>query len=157
MPAKNISIDHIARAHAQVEHKISLPNHIVGNPTSLKKAVYRPFVGESEQETPYDMTRVYVFPKSGERYHVLSCYILRSGGIELCLTSALRRDKQPCRICKPQELPNGASIYMVQSESGIYHRQSCPTITKKYVSMSKSEAISQGYTPCQICGGGEHE
>ena len=152
---QNISIDCIARAAVEVENKI--PRSTVKNPVSTKKIVFRPFVGESLQRTPYDMSRVYVFPKSGERYHTRSCYILQGGGVELLLTEKVRAEKEPCRICNPQKLPNGASIYVVQFESGIYHRQSCPTITKDYVCMSRSEAIAQGYTPCHICGGGEYD
>lgn len=157
LPAGNISIDYVARATVEMEHKIPLPLTTVHNPVALKKIVFRPFVGESQQRTPYDLARVYVFPESGERYHLLSCYILQSGGVELLLTEKIRREKQPCRICNPQELPNGSKVFTVQNESGIYHRQSCPTITKNYICMSRSEAIAQGYTPCKICGGGEYE
>ena len=157
LPDGSIWIDHIARAAVEMENQITIPNSTVNNPVSFKKVVFRPFVGESKHSVPYDMVRVYVFPKSGERYHLPSCRILHGGGIEVLLTEKIRREKQPCRICNPQELVNGSKVYTVQNESGIYHRQSCPTITKDYVCMSRSEAIAQGYTPCKICGGAEHE
>ncbi|NCB41528.1 MAG: hypothetical protein EOM59_02800 [Clostridia bacterium] len=150
-----ITIDNVSRAYATVESKIPILQTFADHPFSLKKIVYRPFVGESEQSTSYDATRVYVFPKRGERYHIRSCYILQGGGIEVLLTEQFRRVNKPCPICNPQELPNGSNVYIVKQESNIYHRKSCPTITKSYVCMSKSEAISKGYTPCQICQEGE--
>jgi len=151
----NIAIDHISRAYAVAENKVPFLQAFIDDPFSLKKVVYRPFVGESEQSTSYDATRVYVFPKHGERYHARSCYILHGGGIEVLLTEKFRRENKPCPLCTPQELPNGSNVYIVKQESNIYHRKSCPTITKSYVCMSKSEAISKGYTPCQLCQGGE--
>ena len=126
---------------------------MVENLKSCKKVVFRPFVGESIQNITGDTMRVYVFPRSGERYHLSSCYILKNGNLEILLTAELKRKRQPCKLCSPNELSLGAKVYMYSSINSIYHRKSCSAITKNYVSISKGEAIYQGYTACNICGG----
>ncbi len=154
LPEGNISIDHVVYASGEVLTFLPFPEYFTLDPASQKKVVFRPFVGESVQNTAGDMTGVYIFPKRGERYHSASCYILRDGNIEVLLTSKLREEKNPCKSCSPEKLPNGAKVYMFSVKSDVYHKKSCPTITKRYICIPKGEAISQGYTPCRICGGG---
>lgn len=156
LPGSDVSIDNIVHACGMLKTVIPFPKAPVQSPVIKKNITFRPFVGESVQNVPFDNTRVYVFPKSGERYHSLSCSILQGGTMEAFLTSGFRKAKEPCKICNPQNLPDGSKVYMFTSDSRIYHRQACPTITKSYVCISRGEAISQGYTPCLLCGGGEN-
>jgi len=110
--------------------------------------VYRPFIGESRTE---DNEMVYIFPKSGLRFHVDGCSTLKEGQVSLVLTDNLRGKYSACKLCEPDKLPNGSPVYMYSEYSDTYHRQSCSTITKSYECVSKSEAIKKGYSPCQIC------
>lgn len=109
--------------------------------------LYRPFVGKTKNVD--DM--VYIFPKSGKRFHVDGCSTLKEGEITSILTNQIRKKYQPCKICDPDKLPNGSSVYVYSDSSHVYHRQSCSTITKNYECVGRDEAISRGYTPCQIC------
>ncbi len=71
-----------------------------------RELYYRPFYGESAEVKNRDTT-VYVFPKSGKRYHIAGCSTM---------------DRNP-----------------------------------NYRAMSKSQAISMGYTECKLCGYGGHD
>ncbi len=77
------------------------------------------------------------------------------GDRELVLTDPVRMFYEPCKICRPQILPNGALVYMYSESSSVYHRKSCASISKSYETMSRSEAESKGYTPCMLCIGDE--
>jgi len=110
--------------------------------------LYRPFVGANSSA---DSDMVYIFPKSGERYHVDGCTTLKEGEICSVLTNDIRRRYEPCKICKPNELPNGSNVFVYSGSSHTYHRQSCSTITKSYECVTRKEAIAKGFTPCQIC------
>lgn len=109
--------------------------------------LYRPFVGKTKNID--DM--VYIFPKSGQRYHIDGCSTLKEGEITSVLTNDIRRRYKPCKICDPDKLPNGSSVYVYSDSTHVYHRQSCSTITKNYECVTKEDAILKGYTPCQIC------
>lgn len=110
--------------------------------------VYRPFVGESRA---VDNEMVYIFPKRGLRFHVEGCGTLKEGQLSVVLTADVRVKYSACKLCNPDKLPNGSSIYLYSEYSDTYHRQSCSTITKSYECITKSEAIKRGYSPCQIC------
>lgn len=94
---------------------------------------------------------VYIFPKRGERYHIIGCSTLKAGEVETVLTDSIRRKYKACQICKPETLPNGASVFLYTEGSRVYHKKTCATITKTYEKLRKSEAAERGYTPCKIC------
>ncbi|MFA7503061.1 MAG: hypothetical protein WCY55_08365 [Anaerovoracaceae bacterium] len=154
LPGIGLRIDNLVRAHAHVRN--ALPEHAwtLREPVAYKQALFRPFVGESLQDDPEDRTLVYVFPKRGIRYHIRSCSTLREGEISGVLNARIRRSYAPCKLCKPASLPDGAQIHLFSEASRVYHRVDCPTVKKSYVQMQRSEAVSQGYTPCMLCGGG---
>ena len=136
---------------------VKIPNIGSGKRTdALEYIVYRPFIGAEESEEADD-TRVYVFPKRGQRYHIRSCIILREGAVETVLSKALRKKYSSCKICKPGSLKNGALVYMFSEGSSVYHRKHCASISKAFVSMGLSEARREGYTPCMLCFGGGDE
>lgn len=110
--------------------------------------VFRPFIGEKSES---DGDRVYIFPKYGERYHIEGCSTLRNGERVEVLTDKVKRQYKACEICKPDELPNGATVCIYSDVSHTYHRESCATITKSYECISRKDAIDQGYTACQLC------
>lgn len=110
--------------------------------------VFRPFIGEKSDS---DGDRVYIFPKYGERYHIEGCSTLHNGERVAVLTDKVRRQYKACEICKPDELPDGATVCIYSDVSHTYHRESCATITKSYECVSRKDAIAQGYTACQIC------
>ena len=143
---------------ARVGEDTALPSvkGFVSKASSVRTTVFRPFRGESEPASAEEKDpRVYVFPKLGARYHAEGCHVMQDGCAEAVLTRQLRKKYAACRICGPGVLPDGAKVYMFLETSGTFHRKECACITKSYVSMLRSQARAQGYTPCLICGGGE--
>lgn len=113
-----------------------------------ERLAFIPFSGHTDSEGD---CLVYIFPKSGRRYHIIGCSTLKAGEIETILTDKVRKTYKPCQICKPESLPNGASVFIYSDGSKIYHKKTCATITKTYEKLRKKEAIEKGYTPCRIC------
>ncbi len=150
-----LSIDGICEAKASVLRKAGFEGLLSKLVNSKRRIVFRPWRGESARTCASGSDRVYVFPKSGERYHVEGCRILREGSVQLILNAELRNKFSGCKLCDSSMLPDGAFVYMFSQDSRTYHKKSCSCITKYFVSMPKSEAIEKGYTPCMICSGGE--
>lgn len=151
----NLVVEGVRELKSRV--RLKLPSLSAQKKTdALEYLVYRPFIG-AQSEAAEDDTRVYVFPKRGQRYHIRSCIILQEGAVETVLSSQLRKRYAACRICKPDKLRNGAPVYMFSLNSTVFHRKSCASISKAFVSMSRSQAEREGYTPCMICFGGSHE
>jgi len=152
--AGGIYIDNIAAASALIRTNMPVPGMFFRYIYASKNLVFRPFAGESAEAAGADPVRVYVFPKRGERYHIAACSVLKNGGVQTVLNASLRKRLKACSLCHPEGLPDGAPVYMYSSASGAFHRKSCSIVTKTYISIPRSEAIEQGYTPCMICGGG---
>lgn len=147
-------IDSIVCAETTVTHTLPAGRFTVRNPTFRQRAVFRPFVGESEQLSRDDRFTVYVFPHRGTRYHCRTCSILKEGEIEVVLNARVRAEYTPCLICLPDALPDGAPVGMFSSGSRTYHRSDCSIVQKSYVCMTRAQAKDAGYTPCQLCRGG---
>ncbi len=124
-----------------------------GKTKAVEYLVYRPFIGADGDPDRGD-TRVYVFPKRGQRYHTRECFILQEGAVEVILSKDLRKKYKACTICHPEELKNGSHVFMFGSNSSMFHRKSCASISKAFISMTLSQAESDGYTPCMHCFGG---
>ena len=152
--AGNIRIDSLNIAAVSCSRKamFSLPG--TDGIFSVRTFVFRPWKGESEQLFDTDDERVYVFPKYGEKYHSEGCRIMKEGSVEAILTEQLKRRYSACKTCKPSSLAYGSLVFMFSDGSRVYHRKECPCITKYYVSIPKSEAEAEGYTPCYYCRGG---
>ena len=121
---------------------------------------FRPFIGKDntsaafenpEEDEAYE--EVWVFPKSGERYHTEDCRIVKSYPQQRVLTQGVKLKYGPCKLCNAKSLPNGSVVYCFKSEGSKYHRASCSAVEKYVISMDRSDAEAKGYTPCKICGG----
>ncbi|MBQ9931793.1 MAG: hypothetical protein IJO79_05505 [Firmicutes bacterium] len=97
---------------------------------------------------------VYVFPRAGERFHEAGCVIIEVSAEERILTDSLRRQYAPCSHCEPQSLLVGNRVYCFPRAGETYHRRSCYQVDRYVAEMTAREAVDQGYSPCQICGGG---
>jgi len=154
LPKSHVKIDQVVIAQAKLKNALPAQKWSLADPRAKQYAVFRPFVGESKQISIDDKTYVYVFPKRGTRYHIRSCSTLREGEISAILNARIRRTYAPCKLCHPETLPDGAAVSLYAQASHVYHRQNCATVKKSYIYIPKSEAISAGYTPCILCGGG---
>ena len=150
----NLCIDHLTWTHVSCKRNALFSLGKTDGIFSIRAFVFRPWRGESKQPVAPDEERVYVFPKYGEKYHNSGCRILQEGSVEQILTEKLKRQYFACKTCKPSSLAYGCIVFMFSDGSRMYHRKECSCITKYYVSMPKSEAEAEGYTPCFYCRGG---
>lgn len=151
LAAGNLRIDHLVRTTVTSRRRALHTLDRTDGITSLRTFVFRPWVGESRQDDRADPVRVYVFPKYGERYHSYGCRIMKEGSVEAVLTEQLKRKYSACKTCRPQTLTYGSLVFLFSEGSRVYHRKECSCITKYYVSMPRSEALAEGYTPCLFC------
>ncbi|WP_324823849.1 hypothetical protein [Sinanaerobacter sp. ZZT-01] len=124
--------------------------------------VLRSFIGKnsygktrsfSSMEEKESLQTVYVFPRAGERYHNKNCRVLRDGAKKVILNSKIKKKYGPCKLCHPELLSTGSFVYIFEGSGEAYHKKSCASIERFFVSMEKEEAEDKGYTPCHICGG----
>ena len=124
--------------------------------------IVRGFIGADEELMPMpfeemereeDSQLVWIFPRSGGRYHQEKCTYISMDPREVLLSNSIRREFDPCSICKPSGIFNGNLVYCFIKTGESYHRGSCPIVDKYVISIEKDEAIKKGYTPCLKCGG----
>lgn len=124
--------------------------------------VLRAFIGRNcdgvaksfdEMELEKKAQIVYVFPKTGERYHNKSCRFIQNTPREVLLSPAVKKKYHPCKTCQSQTMPIGSMVYIFEESGEVYHRKSCPMVERFVIPMEKEEAQRRGYTPCHICGG----
>lgn len=123
---------------------------------------YRNFVGRKSTGDPLGAdglenalpeNPVWIFPQSGEKYHVKNCSYVTASSSGVILTGHIRERFSPCRICRSGELPAGSLVYCFEESGGSYHRGSCRTIARHTAVIDRTEAIQKGYAPCSRCGG----
>lgn len=123
---------------------------------------YRNFVGRYyggdplgteglENNLPQDP--VWIFPRSGEKYHTKTCTYVKATVHSEILTSALRNSYAACSTCHSEQLPTGSIVYCFENSDTAYHRGTCLTIRRHTAVIDRTEAIKKGYTPCSKCGG----
>jgi hypothetical protein len=107
-----------------------------------------------EMEKNDDSKLVWVFPRAGSKFHGENCSHIKNEPREFILSSKIRSKYDPCKLCKPNNEPNGRLVYCFPNTGGAYHIGSCYTVKKYVISMSEDEAKSEGYNVCKTCGGG---
>lgn len=148
-----INIDNLISVNVGIGTRIPFASSFLKTQYTGRDLLFRPWVGESEQDAEYDDTRVYIFPKRGEHFHCASCSCLKNGEIQVVLTDKVRKQYSACTTCHAGTLPNGAAVFLMSQGSGAFHRKSCPCITKAYECVALSDAKSMGYSACALCGG----
>lgn len=123
--------------------------------------LFRGFVGKEEENDPLPFSEmekekksdlVWVFPRSGGKYHGENCTYIASEPRQMIMSEKIRRKYSPCSICDSGNLPDGCLVYCFKTGKS-YHTGDCPIVDKYVVSMEKDEAIKNGYTACTKCGG----
>ena len=125
------------------------------------KTVTRAYVGRVRKNTHMtvdDLTgegdkTVYIFPKRGEKYHNKGCTYMNSKVISTALTTGLRKEFDPCPVCKSKKAKIGISVYYYPVEGECYHLNGCRVMERNYIEITKKIAERRGYTPCSKCGG----
>jgi hypothetical protein len=130
--------------------------------TSNQVLIIRAWTGKSNFGNPYpfndmektiDSNIVYVYPRSGEKYHSLNCSYIQSYPIETVLTSQIRAKYDKCKICNPLNKIDGDIVYIFTYGKD-YHSGSCQLVNKYIISIDKNQAEKEGYLKCDKCNGG---
>ncbi len=96
---------------------------------------------------------VFIFPKSGEKYHSEGCAVLHAKYISSVLSNAIRNDYTSCPLCHSRTAANGTLIYYFPDDGKDYHLPGCPCLERNYIEVDIDTALERGYTPCSKCGG----
>lgn len=155
--------DYLIEAAVRYKIAVPLPRAVKEKISGGQHLVLRAFVGGQrrqistdvqELETEKESCLVYVFPRTGERYHSPGCSTVTSQPVRCVLTAGLKRKYKACSLCGAENAGRGSAVYCFTGYGEAYHRRNCSAVEKYTVKMEKDEAIRQGYTACQKCGGG---
>lgn len=155
-------IDDLVKVRLSYQIKLPLPIPLLKKTEESNQLVFRQFTGKKAWDQPMDFaemeregedSRVWVFPRAGERYHNKRCSFIAVDPERKLLTSHIRKKYSPCTLCHPQELPDGSAVYCFPHSGAAYHRQSCKSVSRYVVEMDRQAAEQRGYTPCKKCGG----
>lgn len=123
--------------------------------------LFRGFTGKEETTDPLTFEEmekvkesdlVWIFPRSGTKYHGENCPCITSEPRQMVMSNRIRREYEPCSICDSGSLPDGSLVYCFKTGKS-YHRGDCPIVDKYVISIEREEAIKRGYTACKKCGG----
>ncbi len=114
----------------------------------------RPNTGDESQFNRGEIyKRVYVFPRSGEKYHNGGCPFINPDCYMVYLTEGVKGNHTPCPNCHSERAALGTPVFCFWGEGTDYHFGSCNAVTKFYIEMDEMDAIDKGYGPCMSCGG----
>jgi hypothetical protein len=145
------------------ETPLKLPKIFLSEVKGERTVLCRAFVGMaqsgnakpfSEMEQDDDGTTVWVFPRSGERYHDEHCAYIENNPREVLLDKYVRSRYSPCKLCRPDGSRDGTLVYCFITSGRAYHTGSCTTVDRYVIEIGKEDAEKQGYTACSKCGGG---
>lgn len=113
-----------------------------------------PVMGFQEMETEKACNSVWVFPRSGEKFHVESCAYISNKPRQMYMSQSIKRKYDSCKLCKSDDLVEGNILYCFVKTGQVYHKGICKSVDKYVIDMDREEAVTRGYTPCLKCGGG---
>ena len=96
---------------------------------------------------------VYIFPKSGEKYHSEGCSVLHAKYKSAVLDANIRERYSSCPVCHSSKATNGTLIYYFPSDGKDFHLAKCPCLDRNYIEVDIDTARERGYTACSKCGG----
>ena len=110
--------------------------------------------GDEEQFARGDSYKaVFVFPRSGERYHNRGCPFLNPDCRLAYLNDGVKSTYSPCSNCHSERATAGTPVFCFSGANTDYHFGSCNAVTKYFIEMDEMEAKEKGYSPCMTCGG----
>lgn len=159
---RNNQIEDLIRIQVGYEVKNNLNKIFNQNFCVNHVLLIRAWTGKTHIGKPYpfkDMEKkissniVYVYPRTGEKYHSINCSYIQSYPQEIILTSEIRLKYSPCKICKPNNKLDGVQVYIF-THGKDYHSGNCQFVNKYFISIDKSQAENEGYLKCDKCNGG---
>ncbi|MGI6256459.1 MAG: hypothetical protein ACOYJU_00095 [Anaerovoracaceae bacterium] len=110
-------------------------------------------LGFDEMEKNGDSRIVWIFPRSGEKYHKKGCTFVSNTPSQFLLSRSLKKKHGPCSKCQAKDLPTGSIVYCYERYGEVYHRGSCRAVDKYVKEIQEEDAKAKGYLPCSKCGG----
>lgn len=110
-------------------------------------------LGFDAMEKSEDARTVWIFPRSGEKYHKGNCTYVSNTPSQLLLSKSLKNKYDSCELCHSEELESGSIVYCYEGYGEAYHRGSCVSVDKYVVKIQEEDARIKGYLPCTKCGG----
>lgn len=126
----------------------------------VQTVLERAWTGTTKVRDPMDFNQmskstqgqtVYIFPKSGQRYHNKQCIFINNYPSQQILTDEIKQKYSPCHFCSAEKLSNGATVFIFEESGKVFHSKDCPLVNKYVVPITKDKAIQKGYTPCKKC------
>lgn len=154
--------DNLIEAAVSYETHIPLPRAVSDSMSGKKHMVLRAFLGSAcenkvssleEMESEKESCIVYVFPKTGQRYHGAGCKTITSTPVKFVLSAKLKNKYKACSLCGAESIRSGCPVVCFTGYGAVYHRGNCRMVEKYVVSMERDIAVEKGYTPCRKCGG----
>lgn len=105
-----------------------------------------------DMERDENADQVYVFPRSGGRFHGKSCRYISSYAQKTVLSTDIRDKYGACPLCTDGNERNGQNIYIFRYGNS-YHKANCSSVDKYVICMDRSDAAAKGYSACSVCGG----
>jgi hypothetical protein len=150
------------RVTADYDIGVKLPAAVISAIPVSDTILCRAFVGADNSDVPMsaeeleeekESRTVWIFPRSGTKYHGETCSYIVVHPKELPLSASVRESYSPCRLCNPGSLPTGSLVYCFQSSGKAFHRGDCSAVDRYVIPIELEEAEARGYTPCAKCGG----
>ncbi|MDR1246927.1 MAG: hypothetical protein LBK57_07860 [Clostridiales Family XIII bacterium] len=150
------------RVTADYDIGVKLPAAVIRDIPVSDTILCRAFVGADNSAAPMsaeeleeekDSRTVWIFPRSGTKYHGETCSYIVVYPKELILSDNVRKQYAPCKLCDPGSMPAGSLVYCFRSAGKAFHRGDCTSVDRYVIPIELEEAEAKGYTPCLKCGG----
>lgn len=151
-------VDNVKAVSMSYKVKLPAPTLLEDKLSAKHTFVFRPFVGKDnssaqrqdpEENKAYEA--VWVFPRSGERYHLKDCPYIEVMARQGLLSAGIRSKYAPCTLCKASELRNGDVTYYFPRAGESFHKAECALVDRYVIEMDKADAAAKGYTACSKC------
>jgi len=73
-----------------------------------------------------------------------------TGKTRIAATQSTSQQSSQSSSYVPKSQNNNYTVYITKT-GGKYHRAGCRYLSRSQISISKSDAINEGYTPCSVC------
>jgi hypothetical protein len=154
-------MDSLENVYFSYDTAIKLPVSIRKNIVLENELVYRQWTGMSIDGEAFGYDRmeidetgntVYVFPRSGGRYHGRTCRYVNSYAVETVLSQEIKTKYSRCPLCTDGSEHIGNTVYIFQYGRS-YHNADCDSVDKYVIEIDKADAVIKGYSECSVCGG----
>lgn len=159
---RDAECDNLIKINLKYRASIKLPLDFADGINVNTKYLTRGFTGShsnnsnmpfSKMEKNENSNTVWIFLKSGKKYHSRNCPFVTPYPTQMLLTDLIKSSFSACELCDSENIPNGSPVYVFLNSGRTYHKASCKTIKKYIVEIDRQDAIERGYTPCARCGG----